>query len=285
MPTYFKREWMDFDLADGISIGRTTNPVLIAGPCVIESYEMVLETARFLKKTTDRLGMPFVFKASFDKANRTSVESFRGPGLSEGLAILREVKSSLGVALTTDIHEPLQAEVVAEVVDILQIPAFLCRQTDLLLTAGRTGKPINIKKGQFIAPDAMRFAVDKVFSTSNRRVLVTERGTFWGYGDIVVDLRSIPTMRQFAPVVFDATHSVQQPGGESSVTRGRKEFVPYLARAAAAVGVDAFFCETHVNPDQARSDGPNMWPLLQIPRLLIQFLAIARLGINEGIDE
>ena len=284
MPTSHGRHWTAFELASGLSIGQTTRPVLIAGPCVIESYEMVLEIARFLKEATDQLKMPFVLKSSFDKANRTSIESFRGPGLDDGLAILGKVRSSLGIAIITDIHNPGQAEAAAEVVDVLQIPAFLCRQTDLLLAAGKTGKPVNVKRGQFMAPDTMRFAVEKVRSTGNQRVLVTERGTSFGYGDLVVDLRSIPIMRQFAPVVFDATHCVQKPGGLGDATGGQREFVPYLARAAAAVGVDAFFIETHPDPAQAKSDGPNMVPLHQMPHILAQLLAIAGLGLNSGLE-
>lgn len=234
------------------------NLLLIAGPCVAENKDLCMETAEFLTQLADKYNIDLVFKASFDKANRSSQNSFRGRGLEQGLNILKDVKEKFNLPVITDIHEIHQAEPAAEVVDIIQIPAFLCRQTDLLTKAGEQGKPVNIKKGQFMAPEDMKGAIDKVYSTNNNRIMLTERGTFFGYHNLVVDMRSLVTMREFGvPVVFDATHSVQRPGGKGSSTGGNREFVEPLARAATAVGIDALFVEVHPNPDQALSDGPN----------------------------
>lgn len=248
----------------------------LAGPCVLESEAHALRMARALAEITRRLKIPYVFKASFDKANRSSVASFRGPGLEEGLRILKTVKQEVGVPVTSDIHEPQQADPAAEVLDILQIPAFLCRQTDLLIAAGRTGKPVNIKKGQFLSPQDIRLGIEKVRSTGNERILVTERGTTFGYQNLVVDFRGLEIMRGFGfPVVMDATHAVQLPGGRGDASGGEAAFIPVLARAAAAVGIDALFCEVHDNPAEAKSDGPNALPLARVESLLRQVISIA----------
>ena len=245
----------------GIRIGGGAPLALMAGPCVIESLEHCLLVGEAARRVCESLGIPFIFKASFDKANRSSFESFRGPGLEEGLKILARVRSRLGVPVLSDIHEPSQAAAAGQVLDVIQIPAFLCRQTDLLVAAARTGRPVNIKKGQFVAPEQMRLAVDKVRQAGNSQVMVTERGTFFGYGRLVNDFAGLSLMRQFAPVIFDATHSCQLPGGGGSVTGGQREMVPVLARAAAAVGVDALFMEVHDRPDQAKSDAATVWPV------------------------
>ena len=245
----------------GIRIGGGAPLALMAGPCVIESLEHCLLVGEAARRVCESLGIPFIFKASFDKANRSSFESFRGPGLEEGLKILARVRSRLGVPVLSDIHEPSQAAAAGQVLDVIQIPAFLCRQTDLLVAAARTGRPVNIKKGQFVAPEQMRLAVDKVRQAGNPQVMVTERGTFFGYGRLVNDFAGLSLMRQFAPVIFDATHSCQLPGGGGSVTGGQREMVPVLARAAAAVGVDALFMEVHDRPDQAKSDAATVWPV------------------------
>ncbi|WP_102273055.1 3-deoxy-8-phosphooctulonate synthase [Cytobacillus massiliigabonensis] len=265
-------------LGDHIVFGGNHPLVLIAGPCMAESERLVMETAVFIKKVTERLKIPFIFKASFDKANRSSIYSERGPGIEKGLEILRKVKSDLQIPITTDIHEPYQAELAGEVADIIQIPAFLCRQTDLLINAAKTNKIINIKKGQFLAPWDMKNAVIKVKEAGNEKVLLTERGTAFGYNNLVVDMRSLPTMRELdVPVVFDATHSVQIPGGLGTRTGGKREFVPYLARAATAVGIDALFLEVHPDPDQALSDGPNMIKLNELEEFLKPIAEIDRL--------
>lgn len=244
---------------------------LIAGPCVIESEEMVLSIADRMKQITDELGIPYTFKASFDKANRTSLGGFRGPGIEEGLRILQKVKDTYGLPICTDIHEPRQAAQAAEVVDILQIPAFLCRQTDLLVAAAKTGKCVNIKKAQFLAPWDMKNCVDKVHQSGNDNVMLCERGTTFGYNTLVVDMTGLRVMKDMGvPVIFDATHSVQKPGGNGTSTGGNRQFVEYLAKAAVAVGVDGLFMETHPDPDNAKSDGPNMVPLDQMRDLLIK---------------
>jgi len=254
--------------------GGGTPLVLIAGPCVIESEEHV----HFLASQIRRLVGPFVFKASFDKANRSSIASYRGPGLKEGLRILASVRRATGVAILTDIHEPSQAEAAAEVADILQIPAFLCRQTDLLVAAGRTGRVVNIKKGQFLAPEDMRLAAEKVASTGNSRILLTERGTSFGYHNLVVDMRSLVILRRTGyPVIFDATHSVQLPAGAGERSGGQPEFIEPLARAAAAVGIDGLFVEVHEAPARALSDGANALPLDQLGRLWTRLCAFDRL--------
>jgi 2-dehydro-3-deoxyphosphooctonate aldolase (KDO 8-P synthase) len=257
------------EITGDLAIGGGSPLAFIAGPCVIESEEHALRMARALAEIARRAGVPYIFKSSFDKANRSSLESFRGPGLREGLRILNTVKEQVGVPVLSDIHGPEQAQPAAEVLDILQIPAFLCRQTDLLIAAGRTGKAVNIKKGQFLSPWDVRLGIDKVRSGGNDRVLVTERGTTFGYQNLVVDYRSLVIMRGFGfPVVMDATHAVQLPGGQSDRSGGEAAYIPYLARAAAAVGVDALFCEVHDNPSAARSDGPNALPLSSVEGLL-----------------
>ena len=242
---------------------------LIAGPCVIESEEQVMLVASRMKAITEELGIPYTFKASFDKANRTSINSFRGPGIEDGLKILKKVKDTYGLPICTDIHEPWQAEPAAEVCDILQIPAFLCRQTDLLVAAAKTGKWINIKKAQFLAPWDMKNCVDKVRESGNDHVMLCERGTTFGYNTLVVDMTGLRVMKEFGvPVIFDATHSVQKPGGNGTSTGGNRQYVEYLAKAAIAVGVDGLFMETHPDPDHALSDGPNMVPLDEMSDLL-----------------
>lgn len=250
---------------------------LIAGPCVIESEELCLQVAASLKKTCDRLGIAYVFKASYDKANRTSGKSFRGPGLEEGLQTLAKVRRKIGVPILTDVHTEAQVAASAEVVDVLQIPAFLCRQTDLIDAAARTGKIVNLKKGQFLSPKEMGQVVDKARAAGARRLLVTERGTTFGYNNLVADMRSIPIMRGFGfPVIFDATHSVQLPGGGGDKSSGQREFAPVLARCALVAGAHGIFIETHPQPERALSDGPNMIPLKDMPALLADLLKIWR---------
>nr|WP_218669581.1 3-deoxy-8-phosphooctulonate synthase [Paraliobacillus ryukyuensis] len=264
-------------LNDSTVFGNNRPFVLIAGPCVIESEDQIMETAEKLKEITDKLNIPFVFKASFDKANRSSIHSYRGPGLNDGIEVLRKVKEKYNVPVTSDIHEPSQVEKAAEVLDILQIPAFLCRQTDLLVAAAQSNKIINVKKGQFLAPNDMKNVVTKLHESNNENVLLTERGSTFGYNNLVVDMRSLIIMRELGvPVVFDATHSVQIPGGNGTSTGGNREFVPYLSRAAAAVGVDAIFMEVHPNPDEAMSDGPNMVKLDELEEVLSGIQAIDR---------
>jgi 2-dehydro-3-deoxyphosphooctonate aldolase (KDO 8-P synthase) len=264
-------------IGGGLEVGGGARLAFIAGPCVIEGEAHALKMARALSAICGALGIPFIYKSSFDKANRTSKDSFRGPGLKEGLRILGAVKAEVGVPVLSDVHEPQQAEAAAEVLDVLQIPAFLCRQTDLLIAAGRTGRPVNIKKGQFLSPWDMRHAIDKVLETGNEKVLVTERGTTFGYHNLVVDFRSLAIMRGFGfPVVMDATHAVQLPGGQGDRSGGDASFIPTLARAAAAVGIDALFCEVHDNPSSARSDGPNALRLQAVEPLLRTVLAIDR---------
>ncbi len=255
---------------------------LIAGPCQLESRDHALEMATALKEITVRLGIDLIYKSSFDKANRTSTSSKRGLGFEASLPIFAEIRESLGLAVLTDVHEIGQCAKVAEVVDILQIPAFLCRQTDLLVAAAETGKTVNVKKGQFLAPWDMKNVIGKITEAGNSNVLVTERGTSFGYNTLVSDMRSLPTMAEFgAPVIFDATHSVQQPGGQGTTSGGERKFVPVLARAAVAVGVAGIFIETHQDPDNAPSDGPNMVPLNRIEALiknLMAFDAVAKSG-------
>lgn len=242
---------------------------LIAGPCVIESEEQVLSIAAKMKDITEELGIPYTFKASFDKANRTSINSYRGPGIEEGLKILKKVKDTYNLPICTDIHESWQAEKVAEVVDIIQIPAFLCRQTDLLVAAAKTGKCVNVKKAQFLAAWDMKNCVEKVRESGNDNVMLCERGTSFGYNTLVVDMTGLRVMKDFnVPVIFDATHSVQKPGGNGTSSGGNRQYVEYLAKAALAVGVDGLFMETHPEPDNAKSDGPNMVPLSEMKDLL-----------------
>lgn len=242
--------------------------VLFAGPCAAESYDICFDTGSAVKAICQRLGIDYVFKSSFDKANRTSSGSYRGPSKDGGLEILSRVKKDLQVPVVTDVHESNQCAEVAEVADVLQIPAFLCRQTDLLKAAARTGRAIKIKKGQFMAPEDMKYAVNKVREEGNEKVFLTERGVSFGYHTLVVDIRSLPIMRQYSPVIFDVTHSVQQPGGQGGSSGGQREFAPFLARAAAAAGVDGFFIETHPDPSKALSDGPNMIPLHEMEAFL-----------------
>jgi 2-dehydro-3-deoxyphosphooctonate aldolase (KDO 8-P synthase) len=251
---------------------------LIAGPCVFESRAHALEMAQALKAIAGRLGIGLVYKSSFDKANRTSASSARGLGLAEALPIFAEIRESLGLPVTTDVHEPEHCAAVAEAVDVLQIPAFLCRQTDLLVAAARTGRAVNVKKGQFLAPWDMKNVVAKLVGAGNPNVLVTERGVSFGYNTLVSDMRALPILAETgAPVIFDATHSVQQPGGQGERSGGERRFVPVLARAAVAVGVAGVFIETHQDPDRAPSDGPNMLPLAELEPLLTELMAIDRL--------
>lgn len=254
-------------ITDKITLGGN-RMVLFSGPCAAESYDLCMETGAHVKALCQSLGIDYVFKSSFDKANRTSSGSYRGPSIEGGLSILARVKKDLGVPVVTDVHESYQCAEVAEVVDVIQIPAFLCRQTDLLKAAARTGKAVKIKKGQFMAPEDMKYAVDKVRGEGNNNVFLTERGASFGYHTLVVDMRSLPIMRQFSPVIFDVTHSVQQPGGKGGSSGGQREFAPFLARAAAATGVDGFFIETHPFPEKALSDGPNMIPLKEMESFL-----------------
>lgn len=254
-------------VTDKISMGGN-RLVVFAGPCAAESSSILDETARELKRITEKLDIDLVFKSSFDKANRTSLKSYRGPGIEKGMEMLAEVKSKYGLPLITDIHEVWHAAEVAKVVDVLQIPAFLCRQTDLLVAAAETGKCVKVKRGQYMAPEDMQYAVTKVKESGNENVCLTERGASFGYHNLVVDMRALPIMRQYAPVVFDTTHSVQQPGGAGGTSGGQREFAPYLARAAAAAGVDGFFVETHPDPSVAKSDGPNMIPLNEMENFL-----------------
>ena len=249
--------------------------ILIAGPCVIESERLCLQVASALKKACERLGIIYVFKASYDKANRTSAKSFRGPGLEEGLGVLAKVRARVGVPVLTDVHTEAQAASAAGVADILQIPAFLCRQTDLIAAAVRTGRIVNLKKGQFLSPEEMGQVLGKAMSAGGKRLLLTERGTTFGYHNLVADMRSIPIMRRFGfPVIFDATHSVQLPGGGGDRSGGQREFAPVLARCALAAGANGIFFETHPNPGRALSDGPNMIPLADMPALLKSLLKV-----------
>ncbi|UCD84216.1 MAG: 3-deoxy-8-phosphooctulonate synthase [Deltaproteobacteria bacterium] len=252
-----------------VKIGGDNPLILIAGPCVIENEEITLKSAEFLRKLTEELKLPFVFKSSYDKANRSSLNSYRGPGLEKGLRILKKVKEKTLVPILADIHSPEEVKLASEVLDVIQIPAFLCRQTDLLIRAAETGKVINIKKGQFMAPNDMDNVVKKVASTGNHRLLLCERGVSFGYNNLIADMRSLVIMRDFGyPVVFDATHSLQLPGGEGTYSGGQREFVPHLARAAAGVGIDGLFLEVHPDPDQALCDGANMLKLDSLAGLL-----------------
>jgi 2-dehydro-3-deoxyphosphooctonate aldolase (KDO 8-P synthase) len=262
----------DFQLGHNHPLG------LIAGPCVIENEADTLRIAHHLKHVAESLNIPLIFKSSYDKANRSSISSYRGPGIEKGLAILKKVRDEVGIPILTDIHYPEDAQTVADVCDVIQIPAFLCRQTDLLIAAGETLKTINVKKGQFMSPVEMKNVIEKIHSTGNRSVLLTERGTFMGYNNLVVDMRSLPQMRAMGcPVVFDATHSVQLPGGQGISSGGQREYVNLLSRAAVAAGVDALFWEVHPEPDNALCDGPNALRLDQIENLLPQLVEIDKL--------
>jgi 2-dehydro-3-deoxyphosphooctonate aldolase (KDO 8-P synthase) len=271
------------EIAGRFRVGAGNPPVFIAGPCVLESEGLAMAVADFLSGLFSRLGVPLIFKGSFDKANRSSGRSFRGPGQEKGLRILGDVKRKFHVPVTTDVHEPGQAAAASEVVDLLQVPALLCRQTDLLVAAGETGLPVNLKKGQFMAPWDMENAVEKVTSTGNPAVLVTERGTTFGYNNLVVDFRGLPAIRErICPVIFDATHSVQLPGGAGNVSSGERRFAAPLARAAVAAGVDGVFLEVHPDPDRALSDGPNSLPLDDVEPLLRTLLAIREAAEQSG---
>jgi len=260
---------------DKVVFGGKKPLVLIAGPCVIESPSHTLKIAEAIQKITTRLKVPFVFKASFDKANRTSIKSFRGPGLYEGLKVLSQIRTKLGVPILSDVHDVNQAQMAGEILDIIQIPAFLCRQTDLIIAAAKTGKTVNVKKGQFMAPWDISGIVKKMEESGNQNLLLTERGVSFGYNNLITDFRALPIMRESGyPVVFDATHSVQKPGGLGHASGGESQYVPLLARCAAAAGVDAIFLETHPNPAQALSDGPNTLPLKNLEALLKDLMAI-----------
>jgi 2-dehydro-3-deoxyphosphooctonate aldolase (KDO 8-P synthase) len=264
---------------DGLTFGNDLPFVLIAGPCALESRQHALEMSAAIKEITDRLGIGLIYKTSFDKANRTSLKSNRGMGLDESLPILAEVRETRGCPVLTDVHLPDQCARVAEVVDVLQIPAFLCRQTDLLVAAAETGRAVNVKKGQFLAPWDMANVAGKLAMSGNEKILLTERGASFGYNTLVTDFRGLPIMAETGyPVIFDATHSVQQPGGQGGTSGGQREFVPVLARAAVAVGVAGLFMETHQDPDNAPSDGPNMVPLNELEGLLTQLLAFDRVA-------
>ena len=264
--------------------GRRRAVFLLAGPCVIESEQLALDTAGQLKEICARLGIPFVYKSSFDKANRTSVESFRGLGIEEGLRILSEVKKQIGVPVITDVHDDSPLQEVADVVDVFQTPAFLCRQTNFIQNVARCGIPVNIKKGQFLAPWDMAAVVEKAKAVGNDQIMVCERGASFGYGNLVSDMRSLVIMRQTGcPVVFDATHSVQEPGALGKTTGGKREFIAPLARAAMATGIDGLFMETHPNPDQAKSDGPNSYPLSEIEALLSTLKEIDACVKSQGV--
>lgn len=264
---------------DGVTIGNDVPLALIAGPCVMESRAHALETAQALKEMARTLGVSLIYKTSFDKANRTSLEAQRGLGMAAGLSVFQEIRQNLGLPVITDVHEPDQCARVAEAVDVLQIPAFLCRQTDLLVAAAETGKPINVKKGQFLAPWDMVNVVNKIRACGNDQVMLCERGASFGYNTLVSDMRSLPIMaRTGCPIVFDVTHSVQQPGGLGGASGGQREFAPVLARAAVAVGVAAVFIETHPDPDKAPSDGPNMIPTKDLPALVTLLMEIDRVA-------
>ena len=253
----------------GFNVGLDQPLFIIAGPCVIESEQLAMDTAAALKEMTGKLGIPFIYKSSFDKANRSSTSSYRGPGLEEGLRILQKVKDDIGVPVLTDVHEDTPLDEVASVVDVLQTPAFLCRQTNFIQNVARTGLPVNIKKGQFLAPWDMKNVVDKAREAGNDSIMVCERGVSFGYNTLISDMRGLVEMRNTGcPVVFDATHSVQQPGGQGATSGGQRQFVPVLARSAVAAGVSGLFMETHPNPEKALSDGPNAWPLAEMEGLL-----------------
>jgi 2-dehydro-3-deoxyphosphooctonate aldolase (KDO 8-P synthase) len=262
-------------IAGKIKIGAGNPLVLIGGPCVIESEAIIRETVSGLKEITSRLGIPFIFKASFDKANRTSLSSYRGPGLRDGLELLGRIKEEFGVPVISDIHEASQAAEAAKVLDVIQIPAFLCRQTDLLVAAAQTGKPLSIKKGQFLSPWDMKNAVNKVRESGNDQIMLTERGIMYGYNNLVVDMRALPVMRGLGcPVIYDATHSVQLPGGAGGSSGGQREFIPPLSRAAVAAGIDGLFMEIHPDPAKALCDGPNSMPLAEVEELLQKLVQI-----------
>jgi 2-dehydro-3-deoxyphosphooctonate aldolase (KDO 8-P synthase) len=270
----------------GFEAGLEHPLFLIAGPCVIETEQLALETSAALKELTQRLGIPFIYKSSFDKANRSSGDSFRGPGIEQGLRILQKVKDEVGVPVITDVHEDTPIDEVADVVDVMQTPAFLCRQTNFILNVASAGKPVNIKKGQFLAPWDMKNVVDKAKSTGNDQIMVCERGVSFGYNNLVSDMRSLAVMRETGcPVVFDATHSVQLPGGQGTSSGGQREHVPVLARAAVAAGVSGLFMETHPDPAKALSDGPNAWPLDRMESLLKTLISLDNVVKSDIFEE
>ncbi len=270
----------------GFEIGIDKPLFLMAGTCVIESEEMCIETAGYLKEICQELDIPFIYKSSFDKANRSSVNGFRGPGIEEGLRILAKVKKDVGVPVVTDVHEDTPLDEVASVVDVLQTPAFLCRQTNFIVNVCSQGLPVNIKKGQFLSPQEMAYVIEKGRSTGNQQVMACERGASFGYNNLVSDMRGLKIMRENStPVVFDATHSVQQPGSQKGASGGKREFIPTLARAAVAVGIAGLFMETHPRPEEAKSDGPNSWPLGEMKRLLTQLKSIDKLVKDNAYTE
>jgi len=271
----------------GTEVGLSQPLFLIAGPCVIESLDFAVDTAGQLKEITEKLAIPFIYKSSYDKANRTSVSSYRGPGIDEGLSTLKEVQRQVGVPVLTDVHSVAEVEIAASVVDVLQTPAFLCRQSDLIQAAAASGKPVNIKKGQFLSPYEMTHVVAKsIAGGGSGRTLVCERGTCFGYNNLVVDMRSLAILRQTqCPVVFDATHSVQLPGGQGSCSGGERTHIPVLARAAVAAGISGLFMETHPNPSKAPSDGPNAWPLDQMESLLVVLKSIDQVAKQNPLSE
>jgi 2-dehydro-3-deoxyphosphooctonate aldolase (KDO 8-P synthase) len=272
-------------IGEHVTVGGAAPLFVIAGPCVIESEEHALLMAREAKSICAGLGLPFIFKASYDKANRSSLKSYRGPGLKKGLAILRRIKQELGVAVLSDVHETSQVEPAAEVLDVIQIPAFLCRQTDLIVAAARTQKPLNLKKGQFLSPQEMRNAVDKALAQGNDRLMLTERGTFFGYNSLVFDVRSVPLMKQWGfPVVLDATHIVQRPGGRGEASGGEAEFIPLMVRAGAAAGVDGLFLEVHDHPEKALSDGFNSLIINKLEDVLKSALRIIQAVREDNSD-
>lgn len=269
----------------GVELGSSAPPLIIAGPCVIENEDITMHTAKTLKEICGRVGLQFVFKSSYDKANRTSIKSFRGPGLEKGLQILSDIKSKLNVPVISDVHSKEEISPASEVLDAIQIPAFLSRQTDLIIAASKTGKPVNVKKGQFLAPWDVKNIIEKFIATGNKNLFITERGTSFGYNNLVVDFRGIPIMRAYGyPVIFDITHSLQLPGAGGSISGGQREFAAPLARAAVAVGVDGLFMEVHPEPDKALCDGPNMLPLSEVEGMLKTIRAIYDLiKANQGI--
>jgi 2-dehydro-3-deoxyphosphooctonate aldolase (KDO 8-P synthase) len=284
MPTA-KKGPREIKIGKHVTIGGAAPLFVIAGPCVIESEEHALLMAREVKSVCAKLGLPFIFKASYDKANRSSLKSYRGPGLKKGLAILQRIKQKLGVAVLSDVHETSQVEPAAEVLDIIQIPAFLCRQTDLIVAAARTQKPLNLKKGQFLSPQEMRNAVDKALAQGNDQLMLTERGTFFGYNSLVFDVRSVPLMRQWGfPVVLDATHIVQRPGGRGEASGGEAEFIPLMVRAGAAAGVDGLFLEVHDHPEKALSDGFNSLIINKLGDILRSALRIKQAAREDNSD-
>ncbi len=266
------------DITEGLQIGGGSPPVLFAGPCVIESEDSTLFHAEKIKLIAQKCGIDLVYKSSYDKANRTSINSYRGPGIEKGLRILSRVKNELGIPVITDAHSVEEIDIAGEAVDIIQIPAFLCRQTDLVIAAAKTGKPVNVKKGQFLAPEDMRHVIEKIKHFGNNKIILTERGSTFGYKRLVVDFTGVIKMRELGfPVVLDATHSVQNPGGLDGRSGGESRFAPYLSWAAAAIGIDGLFIETHSNPEKALSDGPNMIPLNYLESVLVRFLEIVNI--------